>query len=439
MRRYADGSDTEVEEKPKAQGKGKPSAQFLKFWEEVYDKGKKKVSNPNQATKKTHPNVSASTAMKTPAFQAKVKKEFKAWLQQDDKDKNPKSKSEDKEPAQDKPKGRSLANPKRVAEFRKLVSDECKKARAEIDKLSDKEVEDGFKAKFGRMQGEDLPSRFMSKMSTSEKRDLLLFDSVSKKMTNIWIDSCRDPSTASRVASSWLNSSASTDGLNLSHLIKKMGYEASYISQGEEKNAEYFTADREKELMSFMEDIQSFNQAVFDELGIKELTVFRGVRATSPPKEGEKTRLQTRGLSSWTASLGISAEFAGISLREGMIVQAKIPVERMLMSIATFSGTNEYADYEYEVSVMGAQELDLDVTYSSSGGKQASKKNPVMIPITEDNEDWLRKNRKDKTKTDKSKKNKKKASLSCLVLKVAQSNSHVRRLLISELGKTLRN
>lgn len=62
---------------------GKPSAKFLEFWKEVYDGGKKKVSNPNQATKKTHPNVSASTAMKTPAFQAKVKKEFKAWLEEE--------------------------------------------------------------------------------------------------------------------------------------------------------------------------------------------------------------------------------------------------------------------------------------------------------------------------------------------------------------------
>ena len=62
---------------------------FDVFWGKVYDGGKKKVNNPNPKTRKTHPTISASTAMKYEVFREHVMQQFEDWKDsnKDEKDK----------------------------------------------------------------------------------------------------------------------------------------------------------------------------------------------------------------------------------------------------------------------------------------------------------------------------------------------------------------
>lgn len=66
------------------------TAGFREFWKDVYEDGKKKFPNSNPKTKKTHPQVSANTLLKSSkAFRDKVLKDYAKWRdgQKEDKDK----------------------------------------------------------------------------------------------------------------------------------------------------------------------------------------------------------------------------------------------------------------------------------------------------------------------------------------------------------------
>lgn len=69
---------SEPEEKRK-QRKG-PPPRWDEFMKEKYQGGKAKVQNPNAKTRKNHPQVSVSTALKVPSFMTKVLKEYGLWL-----------------------------------------------------------------------------------------------------------------------------------------------------------------------------------------------------------------------------------------------------------------------------------------------------------------------------------------------------------------------
>jgi hypothetical protein len=91
------------EEADKAKGGGPPPG-WNDFLKEKYEGGKKKVTNPNPDSKKKHPNVSISTALKTKSVWNEVYKEYKEWMKDRKEDEKPKGgDKKEKEPeAEDK-------------------------------------------------------------------------------------------------------------------------------------------------------------------------------------------------------------------------------------------------------------------------------------------------------------------------------------------------
>jgi len=92
----------EGEAKPKPKGKG-PGKDFIEYMKEVWDGGKKKVSNPNPESRKTYPEVAVSTAMKDKKSSTykQVMDGFKKWTEEKknkdkDKDKSDGKKTEEK-------------------------------------------------------------------------------------------------------------------------------------------------------------------------------------------------------------------------------------------------------------------------------------------------------------------------------------------------------
>lgn len=75
---FAEG---EGDEEAKAQASKQVSAMWLKFLEDVHEKGRERVKNTNPKTKDKNPEVSFSTLFKNDqGFRAKAIKEFKEWL-----------------------------------------------------------------------------------------------------------------------------------------------------------------------------------------------------------------------------------------------------------------------------------------------------------------------------------------------------------------------
>ncbi len=72
-----------AEEEEEVSGKG-PGKDFIEYMKEVWDGGKKKVSNPNPKTRDSHPEVAVSTAMKDKksTIYKQVMDGFKKWTEE---------------------------------------------------------------------------------------------------------------------------------------------------------------------------------------------------------------------------------------------------------------------------------------------------------------------------------------------------------------------
>ncbi len=72
-----------AEEEEEVSGKG-PGKDFIEYMKEVWDGGKKKVSNPNPKTRDSHPEVAVSTAMKDKKSTTykQVMDGFKKWTEE---------------------------------------------------------------------------------------------------------------------------------------------------------------------------------------------------------------------------------------------------------------------------------------------------------------------------------------------------------------------
>jgi len=114
---------------PKPKGKG-PGKDFNDYMSEVWDGGKKKVSNPNPKTRDSHPQVAVSTAMKdkkSPVYK-QVMDGFKKWME----DKKDGGKPEGNPARAKKPDGDSEDSP---AQTGKPDANDRKKLKKLRDKL----------------------------------------------------------------------------------------------------------------------------------------------------------------------------------------------------------------------------------------------------------------------------------------------------------------
>ena len=90
-----------------ASGKG-PGKDFIEYMKQVWDGGKKKVSNPNPKTRDAHPEVAVSTAMKDKKSSTykQVMDGFKKWTEE--KKKGGDTATEDNKPAAKKPDAKKV-------------------------------------------------------------------------------------------------------------------------------------------------------------------------------------------------------------------------------------------------------------------------------------------------------------------------------------------
>lgn len=114
---------------------------------------------------------------------------------------------------------------------------------------------------------------------------------------------------------------------------------------------------KDKKLSNYAAKVYAFQQAYFAHAGLKELTLYRGVKGDAP-KEGESWNPPTRELSSFTGDPNVAKRF-------GHVIAYKVPASHILTSslVHPYQGseTAEHSDKEAEFIVMGASKLKGEV------------------------------------------------------------------------------
>jgi len=165
----------EGEAKPKGKGPGKD---FIEYMKEVWDGGKKKVSNPNPDSRKTYPEVAVSTAMKDKKSSTykQVMDGFKKWTEE----KKNKDKSEGKKTEEKGEKEESGSKGK----FDKLNGNQIDNIIDDLNRITRREVGD-FMYNFDDIDEENTDD-WASSSSTDDynytKEELLGTDGIFSRM-----------------------------------------------------------------------------------------------------------------------------------------------------------------------------------------------------------------------------------------------------------------
>jgi len=128
--------------------------------------------------------------------------------------------------------------------------------------------------------------------------------------------------------------------------VESWGVSGSRTPKEDEDEAKGFREDgaKSKELKKYLQDAYDFSQAYYKHLGIKELTLFRGVQGQGleKSKKGQEASLDTRSISSFSYDSSRASAF-------GTALEFKIPVEKVLMS----NITHPELETEAEILVVG--------------------------------------------------------------------------------------
>jgi hypothetical protein len=172
----------------------------------------------------------------------------------------------------------------------------------------------------------------------------------------------------------WTDSSGQPPSDEINGLMASIGVEGHTLPK-EEADAKEGRARgaKDEEMKKYVHEVLKFNRAVFKHLGMKEVTVFRGVNGQGADKAqpGDKLAIKTRELSSFSTDPSQATGF-------GTAFETKVPVENIFWSYLTTSIMGSDAnpkakmstDYtgEAEMVVMGASALSSSCI--GRGGKR---------------------------------------------------------------------
>lgn len=145
-------------------------------------------------------------------------------------------------------------------------------------------------------------------------------------------------------------------------------------------------------LLAHVKKMYDYQQAYFKNAGLKELTLYRGVKGTEVDgaTEGRGIKVQSRELASFTADPNIAKKF-------GRVVEFKVPVERVFASslvrpdIGSETSPNVFREAEF--LIMGASDLE-GRTLGKPITRKTAAEGVIELSITDENADWLQHARK---------------------------------------------
>ena len=337
---------------------------WQRFLDQKYEGGKKKVRNPNQATSKRYPEVTVNHAMKDEHFRKHIQDEYEQW------------------------KGSDTQTEKPVFDHKSLISsnetvDQTLERYKDhfsqmIEGVSTGLVE-GISSELRRVYSSELRRAKHDLAGEAPLRYYQVRGSVSQEMidtfdkgVNQWIIphayffgniySDIEPEESTEVflgmAADWMQSSSAPSSMRLHKYLTSLKVAGSYTDDDivlfDSMGGEITSQEKEQVHKAY-----TYQQAVFKHLGIKEITLYRGVEdkqlKKEPPNKGDKVQVKTRPASSWTSNPLVGTNFGS------RIIKCVVPVEQILMSPMNYDQFGEGSGSEFEYVVMGAEGMECEI------------------------------------------------------------------------------
>jgi hypothetical protein len=384
MTRFLGRTADAQEEDP---SKGGVPPRWKEWLDKVHQGGSEKVPNPNPETRDRFKDVSFTTALKDKDVFRKALKEYHEWAKKNPEKRDPipreAPKEESDKSTDSKPKTEpSKSNGKRTESKKsvgmspkgelivtdKEVDETLSKHKAALDEVIGK-MKKGvaeYEKKFGARSDKDTPSVAKEAFSQLSEAEKLLH--VNGYMIGEYFEKhLKSNSKLNKVHNGlvmdWTDSSGQPPSDEINGLMSSLGVEG-YTLPKEEADAKEGRARGAKDqaMKEYAHEILKFNRAVFKHLGLKELTLFRGVNGQGADKAqpGDDLVVKTRELSSFSSDPSQATGF-------GTAFKMKVPVENIFWSYLTTpimgSDANPKAktntDYtgEAEMVVMGASAI----------------------------------------------------------------------------------
>lgn len=331
--------------------KGGVPPRWKEWLDSVHGGGKKKVSNPSPLTKDKYKEVSFSTALKDKNFFRHALKEYYAWAK----------KSQGKEESKEKPspskKGLSLSGPLKVSD--KELDSIISKHKEEFDGIIEDmkgEIASYTKSFKKPFRGEDVPEYALSEFeSLSEKEKMV-------HISGQWVGelfektlSKDDKELHEAFTKGWTSSSSNPTSMQVHGALSALGVQGYQTSKDKELTDYREAGGKKAYLKDYLGKAYAFSQAFYKHLGLKEITLFRGIMDPALEKAalGDEAEVQTRELSSFSSDPRVAARF-------GRPLKMKVPVENILWSNVNakgLAGQTPPGIGESELAVMGASSL----------------------------------------------------------------------------------
>ncbi len=321
---------------------------FLKY---NYEGGKKKVPNTNKDTKDKFPMVSFSTLFSSdPLFNDKVKEEYDAWLKS-----NPDLKLEEKEDSKSQESNTNLKRElntkegldKHKNQMKTHITDSLKQDKSlskilskwkEVDKKNPEDV-----SVFFRDHAPDLSKMYVSYRNLHFSPE---HNKMYDKSIKDWVDS-------SNTMKSWqLHNMASKLEFSGTKFFGLDSFKAK--EEGWDKN---LNPDIEEAFMG----AYLFQQSIFEELGISEVTIYRGSYTNNTV--GQKVKIESRPCASTTNSKEIASRFGNT------LCSYTVPIKNILTSPFLSRALGKKGSGEDEYVVMGLTDIVATVESKHKGSK----------------------------------------------------------------------
>lgn len=318
---------------------------FIKF---IREEGDTKVPNPNPKSRERFPEVQITSLPNSEEGQSLLKRLFQNWL-----GKRPKKQDSDKKPSGNLKELPPLeTSPPKVKPFFNITDKEVdeylqknKRVFAKYNKIVSKMSDEKVEEEYSKIHGE-LPEGSDFDISIEEKKVIvhghhfgqMIAKNLKKKHKNKYNLLFGDG------GGGWPNSSFDRQTAVLQAELSKMGVKGHVAGNRSDRELyeeckstdsyEYQALDvtfSSESMRDVVKDMYVATQAFFKSQGIKEITMFRGVKKQlqgNPPNLGDTISLLSRELSSWSTDPYASSKF-------GRIVAAKVPVEQILGGFIT--------------------------------------------------------------------------------------------------------
>lgn len=410
----ADAGDGEEEESSSGQG---VSGLFLRYLDEVWEKGNKKVPNPNIKTKKKYPKVSFNTAFKDPAFKKKVLADFAKWKKKDKGGKKQAPKKETKAPKPSSSKPLMKVDEGRVKRLAAEFKSEIDKHIASVDVKELRSFLEKEHAENNRVSKKEA-REIMARMSDKDLQVYSILINMPPKIKKLFTSP--ETSHSRTKIKDFVSTVTSNGARQLMGALSSLGIQGSVpdYEEGVKDVSKYRDlGESDKNLQASAKAMYEATQAFFQALGMDRVKVYRGMNSINDPsiKNGDQVTVRSREVTSTTIDPGLAYGF-------GRVVEYDIPVSQ-IFTLPNMCGASTYPD---EVELMAAgmddtpgtvvtkvnktDERDVGVSLlkyqqkqKKKGMKMADKTKPKVIQPTREDDDWLAEMRK--KKKDKSTKN----------------------------------